>query len=231
MYLGRKSSPPAWPIPTSGPTSVQMIDVGVNWYLNKFVKIYFDWEHAIFGNPSSPPYPSGPISTRERPVLAAVPGLLLIAADASSRACRSIPALHEAIDDFGMRARCRLSRPGLTAAARDLGFERRRRSQRDPERELGLVVVHQRADEIHAGLGEQRQAVEHFDGPPQVLAAARQVFLEAELGRSELVAWPRAIWLCAACASASEARDLAAGEVDRRAIVRRRFRRSRPGAP
>ncbi len=28
-----------------------MVDVGFNWYLNKFVKIYFDWEHAIFGQP------------------------------------------------------------------------------------------------------------------------------------------------------------------------------------
>jgi len=28
-----------------------MVDVGFNWYLNKSVKIYFDWEHAIFGNP------------------------------------------------------------------------------------------------------------------------------------------------------------------------------------
>lgn len=26
-----------------------MLDVGLNWYLNKFVKIYFDWEHAMFG--------------------------------------------------------------------------------------------------------------------------------------------------------------------------------------
>jgi phosphate-selective porin OprO and OprP len=29
----------------------QMVDVGFNWYLNKSVKIYFDWEHAIFGDP------------------------------------------------------------------------------------------------------------------------------------------------------------------------------------
>jgi phosphate-selective porin OprO/OprP len=29
----------------------EMTDVGFNWYLNKFVKIYFDWEHAMFGNP------------------------------------------------------------------------------------------------------------------------------------------------------------------------------------
>ena len=38
------------------------------------------------------------------------------------------------------------------------------------------------ADEVHAGLCEQCQAVEHFDGSSQVLAAAFQVFLEAELG-------------------------------------------------
>jgi phosphate-selective porin OprO/OprP len=29
----------------------KMIDVGANWYLNQFVKIYFDWEHALFGSP------------------------------------------------------------------------------------------------------------------------------------------------------------------------------------
>jgi len=28
-----------------------VVDMGVNWYLNKFVKIYFDWEHAMFGSP------------------------------------------------------------------------------------------------------------------------------------------------------------------------------------
>jgi phosphate-selective porin OprO/OprP len=30
---------------------VQLIDVGCNWYLNKFVKVYVGWEHAIFGSP------------------------------------------------------------------------------------------------------------------------------------------------------------------------------------
>ncbi|HTU16922.1 MAG TPA: porin [Gemmataceae bacterium] len=29
----------------------QMVDVGANWYLNQFVKVYFDWEHAFFGSP------------------------------------------------------------------------------------------------------------------------------------------------------------------------------------
>lgn len=29
----------------------RLVDVGLNWYLNKFVKVYFDWEHAMFANP------------------------------------------------------------------------------------------------------------------------------------------------------------------------------------
>jgi phosphate-selective porin OprO/OprP len=29
----------------------KLVDVGCNWYLNQFVKVYFDWEHAIFGSP------------------------------------------------------------------------------------------------------------------------------------------------------------------------------------
>ena len=29
----------------------KMVDVGCNWYLNQFVKVLFDWEHAMFGNP------------------------------------------------------------------------------------------------------------------------------------------------------------------------------------
>ena len=29
----------------------KLVDVGVNWYLNQFVKLVFDWEHAIFGSP------------------------------------------------------------------------------------------------------------------------------------------------------------------------------------
>jgi phosphate-selective porin OprO/OprP len=30
---------------------VRMIDVGANWYLNQFVKVYFDWEHPFFEDP------------------------------------------------------------------------------------------------------------------------------------------------------------------------------------
>jgi phosphate-selective porin OprO/OprP len=28
-----------------------MVDVGFNWYLTKFVEVYFHPDHAIFGNP------------------------------------------------------------------------------------------------------------------------------------------------------------------------------------
>jgi phosphate-selective porin OprO/OprP len=31
--------------------SVEALDAGVNWYLNKYVKIYFDWQHSAFGQP------------------------------------------------------------------------------------------------------------------------------------------------------------------------------------
>ena len=27
------------------------IDTGLNWYLNFYTKIYFDWQHAVFGDP------------------------------------------------------------------------------------------------------------------------------------------------------------------------------------
>jgi phosphate-selective porin OprO/OprP len=37
--------------PTLWTNQAKLVDVGVNWYLNKFVKIYIDWEHAIFANP------------------------------------------------------------------------------------------------------------------------------------------------------------------------------------
>ncbi|MGE3809126.1 MAG: porin, partial [Gemmataceae bacterium] len=26
-------------------------DIGANWYLNRFVKVYFDWQHSTFGSP------------------------------------------------------------------------------------------------------------------------------------------------------------------------------------
>ena len=39
-----------------------MVDLGLNWYLNKFVKVYFDWEHAMFAQPVY--YRPGPGSRR-----------------------------------------------------------------------------------------------------------------------------------------------------------------------
>jgi phosphate-selective porin OprO/OprP len=45
VFTGGFADPNLW---TNG---VQMVDVGMNWYLNKFTKIYFDWEHAVFAQP------------------------------------------------------------------------------------------------------------------------------------------------------------------------------------
>ena len=28
-----------------------MVDAGLNWYLNQFIKVYRDWEHPMFGSP------------------------------------------------------------------------------------------------------------------------------------------------------------------------------------
>jgi phosphate-selective porin OprO/OprP len=37
--------------PTLWSNDARLVDVGLNWYLNKFVKVYWDWEHAMFGSP------------------------------------------------------------------------------------------------------------------------------------------------------------------------------------
>jgi phosphate-selective porin OprO/OprP len=45
VFSGGLANPMLWT------NEAQMVDAGFNWYLNKFLKVYFDWEHAIFGNP------------------------------------------------------------------------------------------------------------------------------------------------------------------------------------
>jgi len=45
IFTGGLADPNLWT------NHVDMVDVGLNWYLNRFVKIYFDWEYAIFGQP------------------------------------------------------------------------------------------------------------------------------------------------------------------------------------
>jgi phosphate-selective porin OprO/OprP len=37
--------------PTLWTNHAKMVDFGLNWYLNQFVKVYFDWEHCFFGSP------------------------------------------------------------------------------------------------------------------------------------------------------------------------------------
>ncbi len=51
MFLGQQVFTAGLADPNLWTNRVQLTDVGVNWYLNKFVKVYFDWEHAIFATP------------------------------------------------------------------------------------------------------------------------------------------------------------------------------------
>lgn len=37
--------------PNDWTNRVEMTDAGVNWYMNRFIKVYFDWEHAMFAQP------------------------------------------------------------------------------------------------------------------------------------------------------------------------------------
>ena len=37
--------------PSLGTNHVQTIDSGVNWYLNKYTKVYFDWQHSEYAQP------------------------------------------------------------------------------------------------------------------------------------------------------------------------------------
>ena len=51
MSLGQQVFSAGLADPNLWTNRVQLIDVGLNWYLNKFVKVYFDWEHAMFASP------------------------------------------------------------------------------------------------------------------------------------------------------------------------------------
>ena len=45
VFTGGLADPNLWS------NHARVVDVGLNWYLNQFVKVYFDWEHAMFGKP------------------------------------------------------------------------------------------------------------------------------------------------------------------------------------
>lgn len=37
--------------PNAWTNRVNTIDSGINWYLNKYLKVYFDWQHSMYANP------------------------------------------------------------------------------------------------------------------------------------------------------------------------------------
>ncbi len=51
LELGRQVFNGGLADPNLWTRKAQMVDVGFNWYLNRFVKMYFDWEHTEFATP------------------------------------------------------------------------------------------------------------------------------------------------------------------------------------
>lgn len=45
VFTGNLADPGTWT------NSVNTVDAGVNWYLNRYMKIYFDWQHAMYDRP------------------------------------------------------------------------------------------------------------------------------------------------------------------------------------
>ncbi len=45
VFRGGLADPNLWS------SNLYAIDMGLNWYLNPYTKIYLDWQHAVFGNP------------------------------------------------------------------------------------------------------------------------------------------------------------------------------------
>jgi phosphate-selective porin OprO/OprP len=44
VFTGGLADPNLWS------NQAYAIDTGLNWYLNRYTKIYMDWQHAVFGN-------------------------------------------------------------------------------------------------------------------------------------------------------------------------------------
>ncbi len=51
MDLGRQIFSAGFADPNLWTNRASATDVGVNWYLNYYTKVYFDWQHAFYGNP------------------------------------------------------------------------------------------------------------------------------------------------------------------------------------
>jgi len=51
LTLDRRVFTDGFADPSLWTNQARLVDVGMNWYLNKFVKVYFDWEHAMFASP------------------------------------------------------------------------------------------------------------------------------------------------------------------------------------
>jgi phosphate-selective porin OprO/OprP len=51
MDLGRQVFTAGFADPNLWTNQAEATDIGLNWYLNYYTKIYLDWQHAFYGNP------------------------------------------------------------------------------------------------------------------------------------------------------------------------------------
>ena len=51
LYVGREVFTAGLSDPNLWSNEARQVDVGMNWYLNKFVKVYIDWEYTMYGQP------------------------------------------------------------------------------------------------------------------------------------------------------------------------------------
>jgi phosphate-selective porin OprO/OprP len=49
MNIGRNAFSQGLADPNLWTNNVYVIDLGANWYLNFYTKIYFDWQHSVYG--------------------------------------------------------------------------------------------------------------------------------------------------------------------------------------
>ena len=134
-------------------------DVGLNWYLNFYTKLYLDWQHSEFGSPVViGPDRFGP--TRD---------LFWVGSRSSSEQEFRISLVPQsdrvAVDRDRSPQRCGHGGRGDLVLGRV--DQRRGRAQGDEQAELGLVVAEQGLDHVHPGTGDADSGCSgpRWDGP------------------------------------------------------------------
>ena len=113
MELGRNIFTGGFADPALYTNHVWVTDMGINWYLNFYVKIMLDWQHSEFGNPVI----MGPEQVRldRRHLLDAVPALLLSISSPLHRSHELVIHVNRIRWDDGMGRESRIVEIGSVA--------------------------------------------------------------------------------------------------------------------